>query len=367
MTWRRERGRLASQAACNGRYAVKKAFTLVELLVVIAIIALLAALVLPGLSRAREYAYFTSCKSSLRQIGIGFLIYASDSDGQMPEARYRCNDPAGGDAGNRRIGSYGTENLDGGHGYAGEMLVACIYDRNGWKNFAGSGHPGRPGLPGKYLPMEIFFDPIVKVKNWTPWGGGGIITHDGHNVALGNECCRNSMFIGRGCFGYELFVHSVGCGRFQATGDQSHTISAYRTDGVWKNNWWTCERPFRWTTRHNQPRASHQGSVWVASCMVPLNLYRNINRDFRTHFGVHQTITGSFRYNVLHMDGHVHDDVWKESITSGVSGITQQWAVNGTPYGWPWKVWETSNNGTDNGIVEEPVIEGAFDRNKTQH
>jgi prepilin-type N-terminal cleavage/methylation domain-containing protein len=341
-------------------------FTLVELLIVIAIVALLAALVLPGLSRAREYAYFTSCKSSLRQIGIGFLIYASDNDGGMPEARYRCNDKQGGDAGDRRIGSYGTEGIEGGHGYAGEMLVAYVYDRGTFKDF-GNPPAGRPNQPGKYLPMEIFWDPIVKVKNWGPWGGGGVMTHGGHDVYVGRECCRDYMFRARGCFGYELFVHSVGCGLYEDTGDQSHTISAYRTDGVWKNNWWTCHRPFRWTTRSRHPRASHPGSVWIASCLVPLTLHRNINRDFRSHFGIRQTVTGSFRFNVLHMDGHVHDDVWNEPVTPGTTGIYTAWRANrGHPYGWPWKCWETSVNGTDQGIVEEPVLEGAFDRNKGQ-
>ena len=61
----------------------RDAFTLVELLVVIAIVALLAALILPGLSRAREYAYFATCKSQQRQIGIGLLIYAADNRGSL--------------------------------------------------------------------------------------------------------------------------------------------------------------------------------------------------------------------------------------------------------------------------------------------
>ena len=59
-------------------------FTLVELLVVIAIIAILAAMLLPALNKARDRVYDASCKSSLKQIGQIFTMYTNDNNGWYP-------------------------------------------------------------------------------------------------------------------------------------------------------------------------------------------------------------------------------------------------------------------------------------------
>ena len=63
----------------------KSAFSLVELLVVIVIMAILGALVLPGLSRARESARRASCANNLRQMGIALKMYAGETaEGKFP-------------------------------------------------------------------------------------------------------------------------------------------------------------------------------------------------------------------------------------------------------------------------------------------
>ncbi len=69
----------------------KSGFTLIELLVVIAIIAILAAILFPVFSRAREAARKTSCASNLRQLGLASHMYAQDHDELLPCDYYACN------------------------------------------------------------------------------------------------------------------------------------------------------------------------------------------------------------------------------------------------------------------------------------
>lgn len=139
-------------------------FTLIELLVVIAIIAILAAMLLPALARAKEKGKRTQCLNNLRQLAIGATLYAGDNNDAVLEAR---------DMGSGRW----VQNALNPPGADGAKTVGLVVQSNSPSVWTCPNRPGLPQYEGQFSPPQwvIGYQYFGGIKTWyNPQISGGV-------------------------------------------------------------------------------------------------------------------------------------------------------------------------------------------------
>jgi prepilin-type N-terminal cleavage/methylation domain-containing protein/prepilin-type processing-associated H-X9-DG protein len=170
------------------RRGCRRGFTLIELLVVIAIIAILAAMLLPALGRAKDSGKKANCLSNLRQIGLGMVLYAEDNRGLVPRGNeppwWRVLTP---ELGGRRTNDYAQVKVFLCPSYPDKRQLIC-YVVNAWTfsspmDPVGSEQVGLTSLNRVQRPVDTVYLADNENGAWRPVitelpSSGSVLLHD---------------------------------------------------------------------------------------------------------------------------------------------------------------------------------------------
>ena len=171
----------------------RNAFTLLELLVCLAIIGIIAAMLLPAVTRAKNSAINTACLNQLRQLGIATRIYAEDNGGRLPSAELLPAQPFNPahplpricDVLASEVGQAGSTNSS--------AVFKCPADRLGYFSNDGSSYEWNVDMNGQHIDgTQSLGTDIMHSETWV---GGTLTSQSGSTNTVVSNPVTTPLFL----------------------------------------------------------------------------------------------------------------------------------------------------------------------------